>query len=562
MRRSALLSLALVVVIALALRLVPYIASPYPYNVDGYPLARGAERALEEGHWTVENSGSGIEAYNAKMPGFSLLLAHLAALTGIPPLRAVQLLTPLLGLGAVLLGFALARRLTGSMIAGLGCALFLAMHGFFVYLTAAAMKEALGLPLLILLFLLYKQRSEPRCRMLSAIILLLLPLVHHLTALIAFLYVGMTTAAHLIQRWRSGELRAHIIVEEACLGPALGIFALAYYHSVSMEFYTGVSNMHDLALLSAITFLAMVLCVILSLPALSKPWFLVDVSPGRISSALLFDEKSLAVLICFGVLALNSRILVFQGTILTTTALLIGVLPLVPLALLAIAGYNLIRYSAMQERGAVAAMALAPIVLLVFSIARGLDPFSFALAYRAVDYLDPFLALGAGVGLAFLMALAGRRWAARKAWRFSMRAVTCLAFVLLLAASASLAYSGDRLYGVRNDTDPHEFTAGVWASEHGLEPISTNSRLYEIYAPYFELSCDSTLPYRLREGMEASGHALVLSDEWTSLGAQGFFSSRIVVPEQRFNEALDGGHKVYSAGHEGAGIHIVMGDEG
>ncbi|MBI5001001.1 MAG: glycosyltransferase family 39 protein [Euryarchaeota archaeon] len=558
MKRWAPLVLAAILIVALCVRLVPAFSSPYPYNVDGYPLVKGAERAISDGHWDIGNAAEGIERYNAKMPLFSYMLASLSVVFGIEPMRAVQLLTALLGVVAVLLGYALAKKVSGSETAALACAAVLALSGFFVYLTAAAMKEALGLALLLLAFLLYMGREDPKHRMLLAAVLLLLPLAHHLTALVALLFITIAAVSSLVNKWRGGVLKAHGIVQEIALGPALLFFCLAYYQAINMEFYTNVSSVNEIALFGAIAFLGIVVGIILSLPAMTKPWMFLDLKPGKMPVPMLFDEKTLAVLIGIAGIALNSRRVLFQGTLLTSDALLAGFLPILLMMLVAIVGYNLIRYSSFADKGAVAAMALAPIAIMEFSVARGLDPFSFSLAYRAFDYLDPFIALGAGVGIAFLLALLWKRYRDAPAKRICACFAVGAAFVLVLAATTPLAYESEQLFGVRNETLPQEFSAGEWASSHNLTEVRTNSRYYEIYSPYFGMSCDPTLPYVLKEGRNPGTAPLLLSDEWTADGAQSFFSTRVVVSQASFDSAVGGGSLVYCAGPAGRQMLIVL----
>ena len=579
-QRWTLLLLVAIVVTAFAVRLVPYVSSPYPYNVDGYPLVKGAERIIEDGSWSTEDTGSGLEAYNSKMPAFSYLLAEFSMVTGMEPMACIQLLTALLGAACVVLGFALAKRLTGSDAAALGCAAFLAFQGFFVYATVAAWKEGLGMLLMLMAFLLFEGRADPRKRPLLALVLLLLPMTHHLTTLVAYSFVFMAATAEAVARWREDRLGWDWM---SCEGATFGVpvaFAYAYYTSVEMEFFSDVNNANDAALLASAVLIGAIVAILLSLPAMSKPWFVFEAKPGRATAALLFDEKSLALLVGYGVLAVNSQITVFPGTHYTSEALIIGIAPLIPVFLLAIAGFNLVRYSSSPAKSVLAAMALAPLFLLVFAMAKSYDPASFFVAYRLLDYLDPFVAVGAGVGLAYLIAAAGRKLGPRadapagsvgatsqsshmSSVKFSRRArgaalALGACFVVLVASTAPMAYDWERVFGISSETKPQQFQAISWADEVGMASLTTDQWNADIAAPYFEMDADQTLPYHLRDGKGYGPEPMLLEEEWKERGAQTPLSGRLPIPAANFDKVVADGNLVYSCGPVGDRVYIVI----
>jgi hypothetical protein len=567
LRRWVILAFCALVALAVAVRLVPFATSSYPYNVDGFPLVKGAERVLADGHWDRFSARDGLEGYDAKMPLFTFLLAEFSLVTGIEPMRCVQLMTPLLGAACAIIGFALARRLTRSDAAALGCMAVLALQGFFVYVTTAAWKEALGLPLLMLVFLLCLDRADPRRRVLLALVLLLLPFVHHLTALVAYSFVVMVAGATLVTKWRDDELTWNLAVREVALGPALAIPAYFYYRGVNLEFFSDVNNVNDAALLGASLLLGLVVAIMLSLPAMSAPWFFFDVKPGKASAALLFDEKSLAVVVGFSALLLNAYVQIFAGTMLTSSALLLGIAPLVLIFLISIAGFNLLRYSESKDKPVIASMAVAVLALMIFSVARAYDPASFFLAYRLLDYIDPFVAVTAGLGLAYLATRVMARykgktradttnWGGVKGKALVGALAVC--FVLALASTTPLAYDGERLFQIRSETLPQEFSACEWASESGVKELSSNAWNADIADPYFEIHSDPLLPYRLNEGKGYGDVPMLLEEEWTGAGAQTLFQERLVISQANFDAALASGDLVYCAGPLGQRVYIVV----
>jgi hypothetical protein len=547
-----------IVIAAFAVRLVPYAASPYPYNVDGYPLVRGAERIIADGRWDRADTGSNLEAYNSKMPLFSYVLAEFSMVLGMEPMDCIQLMTAVMGTVCVIIGFALAKKLTGSDVAALGCAAILALHGFFVYTTVAAWKEGLGILFLLLTFLLFEGRTDPRKRVLLALVLMLLPLTHHLTALVAYAFVFIGVCAESVTRWRADKLDWNWTAREASTLAAPAAFAYLYFTSVNMEFFSDVNNANDAALLGSAIFLGAVVAILLTMPAMSKPWFIFNTKPGVVSASLLFDEKSLALLIGYGALLLNSRINLFPGTQFTSDALLVGVAPLIPIFLLAIAGFNILRYSKAQSKATLTAMALAPLFLLVFASAKAYDPASFFVTYRLLDYIDPFVAVAAGIGLAFLAAEVVKRLG-KVSWRGRGAAFALgSAFVILLASTTPLAYDWERVFDISSETKPQQFEAIKWARDSGIQQLSTDQWNSDIAGPYFEISSDQYLPYYLRDGKGYGTVPMLLEDEWKTRGAQTFLSGRMPIRAANFDAAVAGGDLVYSAGPTGQRVIIVI----
>ena len=186
---------------ALALRLVPLVLSPLPYNIDGFPLARIADDIGSTGAWRIDETD--INSYNQKMPAYSLLWAAYAGIAGLHPLVHVQMamaaVTSLVVLPAYLIGL----KLTGHRGVALASGLFVASFGSFLFLTSAIMKESVGLLVLPVLLLLFHERRDPRKRALALLLLLVLPLLHHLTTLVA---LGSVATLLVLDHRRAGRV--------------------------------------------------------------------------------------------------------------------------------------------------------------------------------------------------------------------------------------------------------------------------------------------------------------------------------------------------------------------
>ena len=175
---------------ALALRLVPLTFSTLPFNIDGFPLARIASDIMATGSWQIDEADP--NAYNLKLPGYSLLWSGFAQLGGLHPLTDLQWAQALVTSLVVVPGYLLGLRATRHRGVACTSAVFLAAFGSFLFLTSAVMKESMGLVLLPAMVLAFHDRADPRRRGIALLLLLVLLVLHHLTALIA---LGTTAAS-------------------------------------------------------------------------------------------------------------------------------------------------------------------------------------------------------------------------------------------------------------------------------------------------------------------------------------------------------------------------------
>jgi len=526
--------------IALALRLVPLSFSTLPFNIDGFPLARIAEDLSAQGGWQLDEAN--VNAYNLRMPAYSVLWASLAQLAGLDPLLHLQAVMPILTAAVVLPAYLLAVRASGSRIAGFGAGLFVAAFGSFLFLTSAAMKEAVGLLVLPMVVLLYAERADARKRGLAVLLLLLLPFLHQLTT---FLALGMVSALGVLTQFRRrsrGRFSWRGLALDAATGPGLAAPAWAYYAAVRMPNLDAVTSPDALALFLSIT-------VLLTAALASLPWPVRTRAEGRLVSpanrALVVPVLALAVIL------VNGRRTLFPGVIGTRPALL-EILPAVAaLVAFALLGYQLVRRTVNRGHDLVLAMLVAPFALLVFAFLRGLDPLSQTLAYRAFDFLDYALAALVGIGLAFL-------WRHLREVRTAQVALAAGLLGLLLATTP-MAWDSQAVFGVDNVTRPEEFQALALLASLPPGRVTTDQRLGDVGAWWFGLSTDLSLPWRLRDNASLEGfdYALVL-EAWTTVGAQVHPAPNIVLSRGTLDAFLSEHRVLYAAGRAGDRVFVVQ----
>ncbi len=525
--------------IALSFRLVPLLFSPLPFNIDGFPLAKIAQGMVASGAWSLDPAD--VNRYNLEMPVYSFLWSAVAQLGGLDVLVALQAVMPLLTSTVVLPGYLLGVKATRHPIVGFASGLFLAIFGSFLFVTSAAMKEAVGLLVLPVVVLLFAERADPRKRALALLGLLLLPFLHHLTTLVA---LGTVAALVVLGHARAVEgrrFRWRSLLLDVATGPLPGLAAWAYYAAVDMPFLGTVTAPDAIALFLSITILLAAALVRMGRPV---PRRLGRSVAGSVHPILVVPALALSVLL------LNERTSLFAGALRTQAGLLPVLVAAAVLAAFAFIGYQLVRRTANRANDLVLAMLIAPTALVLFGFLRGLDFVSQALVYRSFDFLDYGLAVLAGIGLA----AAWGRLRRTKAGRVALAA----AFLGALLATTPMACSSQAVFGVENVTTPAEFEAlSVLASLHPVN-VTTDQRLADVAAWWFGLRTDKSLPLVLRDNGSVSGHdyALVL-ERWTTVGAQEHPSPNVILPVSVLDRFLAEHRVVYVAGPPGDRIFLV-----
>ena len=557
-KRNTLLAVILLFLIALCVRLVPLQFSALPYNIDGFPLARISEIMITSGSAPNPSDYGGLLAYNMKLPVFSIVLAEFSIIMGVEPLVLLPYFCALMGSLAVLFIYALARKLTENDIAAFSAGIFAALTGLFVYVTAAAMKQLLAIVLLCFVLYLYTNRKDWRFRAAMIAGLVILPFTHHLTTLIALLTLSFALAGTAFRRSEHHVKSGREFLLDAISGPGILMISLVYYNSVNLEIASEVFNVNDAMLLASVALIMAAIARMLSMTVQTKPWFLLG--KGKTSSVnvwTIFDEKVLVLIIGIGVLYLNSRTNLFTGAQTTSSALLSMIFPYLALSVVALIGFNVLRYSKFPMRHLVVGMFLAPLCVMAFSMLRGLDIFGFMVAYRSYNFIDIPLAITAGVGVAYIF---GRLSHLAKENRFfaPLPAFTIVIFVVFCAMSLPLAYNSQETFNVKEVTYSHEIAAMEWAADHQVSAVKTDQRFGDIINPYFDIVADKTAPWQIRDGELSSGDVILFSSDWSAEGAQMYPFSNVVIDDDKLSGYMDNWNVCYSGGPRGQEMFIAI----
>src|SRR5438445_1767905 len=337
--------LAALVCVSLGARLVPLTFSPLPFGIDGFALARISNDIVAKGAWRIDPIG--VNSYNEKLPGFSLLWAAASSVGGFAPLTQVQLFVPLVTCLAVLPAYLLGVKATGRRLGGFAAGLFVAVFGSFLLLTSSVAKESIGLLVFPVVLLLFSERRDMRNRALAFVLLLFLPFLHPLTTLLTLGGVASMVVFAQRRAMARGRFSIKSFALDIATGPALAVPAWAYYSAVQLPYLADL-----LAPDALVLFLGIVILVTALLLPMGRP---AERRIGRglaspITRGLIPPAIGLAVVLG------NAETSLFAGAVGTQPGLL-AVLPAIfVLAAFILVGYQLLRRTTNRTNDLVVSM--------------------------------------------------------------------------------------------------------------------------------------------------------------------------------------------------------------
>jgi hypothetical protein len=161
------------------------------------------------------------------------------------------------------------------------------------------------------------------------------------------------------------------------------------------------------------------------------------------------------------------------------------------------------------------------------------------IVYRTFDFLD--LAMAALFAGGVLILLKNLR-----------KAVPVLIVILLmiLAATAPLAFQTQELFGVQNQTYSYEVDSyQILKSLSNVTSIDSDQRIGTSAGLLENFSSGTDLAYRIDTGRTTSSyHWLVVEKSWTSTGAQEFPFGQRVLEEQQLTDFLTEKNVILIAG--------------
>ncbi len=502
--------LAILVVAAFLTRLLPLHFSQYPFNNDSLTEIRTAAEIIESGRLGPSAEANLSITHDVATPAFAVIIAFFASLLGVSPAECGQVLCALIATSTVGLAYLLGRMFSGHSRGGVATAFAALLFGSFVFTTGSVWKMMLGINLFLLVVLAYTGRASPRFRALMFIVLLLMPLVHHLATAISLLLFAYL----LVWSWFYAVVKMSLTRRHM-----LDLFSIAVPGALAMYYYSYV----ELDRLVQFSSPARILVLLLGFAAMSV-----------ITVFMLSRKKhirfTLSPLVGIGLAAL--LLLDFYGYLFpyeTSASDFYIVLVLATGFVVALGwfGAEISVEKRPQVRAVHVALFVAPITIIGFAFSHGLSLLSHQILYRSFDFLDVFLFLGIGIAL---VEVYNRR---KKLYPF-LGAVVIAALVL----SFPFGYWSGELLGVRHDTQAYEVDAFTWIDGRDrVVVLITDERMSYIAKNMVGLKADPSLPYFLGNYPEYRWY-YVLEDSWTTAGVNYYPYGKFVYPQEDFDVNL------------------------
>lgn len=516
------LIIVMFVFIALATRLAPISISEYPFNNDGITECRVAQDIMDSGSLSYPDGAYYVESHITLTPVYDVMLASVSSMLGTSPFWIAQAVVAAFAVVIVLGTYTVVLGITSSHLSAMTSGFVVSFLGSFVYLTGSTWKVSLGVVLLVLIIYAYIRRSEFRMFLLVLIILLLVPIVHHLVAAVAYLALWYLTALSVVFALRARSVKPRHVRDLAGISTCTAVSYL-YYYVNSLDRLSYFDSLSDIVLagsvLGSILFMGY--------------WYLNKESRFRISFAPFL---ALAVVVLVVVDYLSP---VFRYEQSTPSYVLILAVAMATLVGIGWFGIELMVESRSLYR-AIPIGLLIP-VLLFFSLAifteSGLR--SHWLTYRTYDFIDIPLAIGAGAAVK-LMASKTRR-----------KSALILVLTAALVASFPFGYATNTLTGVRHDTQQYEVDAMSWVySNYGVEaPLQSDERLSYNAQAIFDFVKDPYLPLLLSNGEDlGSGSVNLFLDEWCTIGVNNYPWGRALLDRDSVQLAVSQSNVIFVGG--------------
>lgn len=504
--------------------------SPYPFNNDAITECTIASGILGSGHLDF-TSNINQSTHSLGIPAFNVLIAYTSSLIGVTPLECAQFITATVAVVTIGGIYLLARIVTGSFLGGVTAGFMAVMFGTFVYTTGSSWKEALGAAFLITAAIAFLGRSQPRNRALLFVILMILPLTHHLVAAITLLTLALAICWSWFLALRAHSLRKRHIADLLMVAISVA-WMTAYYLRISFDSSTLVNSRTALEL-APVLFLVLsgIIIAVLS----RKNHLRITFAP-----AVGLGVFVLLVLDYYGVL--------FPYTP-SAPAISYFTLVCALVFILTIAWYGteLILESRPVHRTFQLCLLVAPLAIMGVAVLSGFSYSSQKVFYRTFDFLDVALFIGAAYAL---VALHHRR---------KLFVVSAVALIALSAVSFPFGYESERLLGVRHDTQPFEMDALLWLSAHNDSPnVVSDERIAYVFHALTDGWKNPYLPAYIMRNASLPPSFYVVEDSWTTVGVNDYPRGKVVIPLANYTSTLGLANVFYVGGPASDKIQVFI----
>ncbi len=514
--------------------------SPYPATLDGFFHVRSVE--------LIHASGAIPTPIDWDRVVMASFLGSVREVLGVEALLLLQPLSAILGIGIVLVGVVLVRRL---IIVGLGRSIgqarvgialtggILAIEGLFVRRSGVPDEELLGLlfvPLVAYAFHRWLRTRRPRWGVLTGVVLVVIPATHSLSMMITLLTLSVIAVVHAAAGWRLAVgVRAF---GGLLFGPGV---ALGYYWLVLGT--PALTTSYTDRLLARPRLLGAWIVLLLA----GMAWFV------RTSTRIQRAVVGGVLLAWVGLLGVNLTAPVYLGTVSTPPLLLALVAPLLGLIVAATLGVD--RVAHRSGRGvAVLGLFVAPVMLVNYFLTAGLSPdlFDALLRVQTFAHLPAAVVAGGFVATRFTNGSGGGvRWR-----RFGKVAFT----VVLLGAvlTAPLGVMALDTASIPGTAMPQEVTGTEFAAEHTVGEWAREGPVRRIGSLYLDEGPSVGPTATWSRGGSPPDMPVLATPAWTRRGVHQYPRAPARIAPETFVEWRATGQVVYTTGNREASGHYFL----
>jgi len=518
-------ALVVILIAAFTTRLLPLSISQYPFNNDSLGESVLASSILDSRYLDVSTGALWYSTHNGATPAMNVVLAFISSVLGTTPLQCAQVLVSVLSVLTVGCVFLLGRQVSGGLRGGIASSFAAIMLGTFAFVTGSAWKEMMGIALLVLLLVAYLYRDQMKFRLLMFALLMLMPLVHHLVALVALLLVAYLLCWSWVFAFANGLPKRRHLEDLAVTGTSV-VWAATYYSAISFDRISLVPSPLKLVVFGvSFILVSMVAVMVLTMRTHSKRTYAPLVGGGLIA-----------------ILSLDYFGFFFPYTPSATYAYFFLVASSGFLLALAWYGTEVIVERRPLFRAVQIALIVSPISILGYGVVSGFSPVSLQIVYRTFDFVDIFIFLG--IGTAFVWLYEHRRK--------SYKAIGFLTIAFLLV-SFPFAYASESLLGVRHDTQAYEMDSIRWLSEHVDSPfLVSDERIGHIAESTVNIEKHAALPDALKRNTTVTNLPVIaiclMEDSWTTEGVNDFPYGKVVLAASNYTWVLETANVFYIGG--------------
>ena len=479
-----LLLILLPFLVAVVLRVYPYLLTGAPWGVDSWTLMRNSNLLLSNSPTQLVGNPT-FDTYNICYPAVSVYGAVASLVFGIAPLNLMPFLIPLVGSFTTLFLFVVVRKLTGNFLVASVASILFAVASFDAIFTASVTKETFALPLFMLGVLLLLKKGNKTNLFIFSLVSLGLVMAHFALAFILFLLAAEVSIVPLLMRTRNQTPHPEKLLYPMMMGGVGLAYFFIYLNATLVDISFSLGDG-----LSLFAFLCLLAGVQVGFQQ----------SSGTKTSSKRWVIPVITIAITFALLVIGTRtaILPFAPTV--TSDFVLEAAPYLAIGLLAVVGYLLQKKSENRSHTFLSLWLGVPLVLAAFGVFGSTQ--GFGIIYRLFTFLFMPLSVFAAFGLTRFIKGGSR---IRHATKISL-AVACL-FVIVFALSFqsySAVVENNNFLGGEWGFKPSDLSASSWvnASLPANSSFLGDSKTYGIFR-YFGIKPNIYDGYAYLTGVSA-----------------------------------------------------------